>query len=291
VLPWSIHSYGSIGCFVSVEQIYQMGVSSFEPIGGKARDAIMADLALTSGVPTASIVPTEGLGYIYLTYRIAIPLRTFTRHYWYSIEEKNWMQFDTPGLLQTGRCEEVWTGVLASLPIAAQPPGTGVGVGGGGGGGGGGGFGGGGGGGGTLYPMLNFATGIIGFFAFDPSGGFDDPSASSFYNFKVEDVIQGRTATVSRVIFTYRDLGLAKAIFVLTGTQDNKVVGGLTGSGSMQIVSLGNVLATGKLMTQFVDISLTAQNIQLQIVRAAGSGPVSIAKVLMCGRVEDAVYG
>jgi hypothetical protein len=143
----------------------------------------------------------------------------------------------------------------------------------------------------TLYPMLNFATGIIGFFAFDPSGGFDDPQASSFYNFKVEDVIQGRTATVSRVIFTYRDLGLAKAIFVLTGTQDNKVVGGLTGSGSMQIVSLGNVLATGKLMTQFVDISLTAQNIQLQIVRAAGSGPVSIAKVLMCGRVEDAVYG
>lgn len=126
VFPWSIRAYGSIGCFISAEQIYQMGVSSFEPIGGKARDAIMADLALTSGNPVASIVPTENLGYIYLTYRISIPLTTFTRHYWYSIEDKNWMAFDTPGLLQTGRPEEVWTGVLANLPIGAQPVGTGV---------------------------------------------------------------------------------------------------------------------------------------------------------------------
>lgn len=126
VYSWSIHSYGSIVCFISVEQIYQMGVASFEAIGGKARDAIMADLALTSGVPTAAIVPTERLGYVYLTYRISIPLTTFTRHYWYSIEDKNWMAFDTPGLLQTGRCEEVWTGTLGSLPIGAQPVGTGV---------------------------------------------------------------------------------------------------------------------------------------------------------------------
>jgi hypothetical protein len=126
VYPWSIHSYGSVVCFVSVEQIYQMGVASFEAIGGKTRDAIMADLALATGVPTGAIIPTERLGYVYFTYRISIPLTTFTRHYWYSIEDKNWMAFDTPGLLQTGRCEEVWTGVLANLPIGAQPPGVGV---------------------------------------------------------------------------------------------------------------------------------------------------------------------
>lgn len=142
----------------------------------------------------------------------------------------------------------------------------------------------------TLYPMLNQVTGIVGFFAFDPSGGFDDPQASSFYNFKQEDVIQGRTATISRVIVTYRDLGPSKAVFVLTGTQDNQVVGGLTGATSMQVVSLGNVLATGKLMTKFVDMSLTGQNLQLSVIRAAGGGPISITKVLMCGRVEDAVY-
>lgn len=124
VYPWSIHSYGAIACFISVEQIYQMGVSSFEAIGGMARDAIMADLGNASGTPVGAIVPTENQGYVYMTYRISIPLGTFTRHYWYSIEDKNWMAFDTPGLVQTGRCEEVWTGVLANLPVGAQPTGS-----------------------------------------------------------------------------------------------------------------------------------------------------------------------
>jgi hypothetical protein len=127
VYQWSISAYGSIGCFISTEQIYQMGVSSFDPIGGKARDAIMADLALASGNPVASVVPTDGLGYVYLTYRISIPLTTFTRHYWYSIEDKNWAVFDTPGLVQTGRCEEVWTGILGNFGAPGiVPPATGV---------------------------------------------------------------------------------------------------------------------------------------------------------------------
>jgi hypothetical protein len=142
----------------------------------------------------------------------------------------------------------------------------------------------------TLYPMLNVLTGIVGFYAFDPAGGYNDPIASSVYAFKVEDVIQGRTPTISRVIVTYRDLGQVTVVFTLTGTQDNQVVGGLTGSGSMQVVQLGNILATGKLMTKFVDISLTAQNIQLMITRAAGAGSLSIVKVLLCGRVEEGVY-
>jgi hypothetical protein len=142
----------------------------------------------------------------------------------------------------------------------------------------------------TLYPMLNATTGIVGFYAFDPAGGFDDPQASSFYSFKVEDIAQGRTATISRAVVTYRDLGLSKAVFVLSGTQDNQVVGGVTGASSMQVVQFGNQLATGKLMTKFVDISLTGQNLQLTIIRSAGGGPLSIAKVLLCGRVEDASY-
>ena len=123
VYPWSIHTYGSICCFVSIEQIYQMGVSSFEPIGGKARDAIMADLALASANPVASIVPTDGLGYVYMSYRISIPLTTFTRHYIYSIEDKSWAVWDTPYLIQTGRCDEVWTGTLSSFAtVGVTPP-------------------------------------------------------------------------------------------------------------------------------------------------------------------------
>lgn len=143
----------------------------------------------------------------------------------------------------------------------------------------------------TLYPMLNPNTGAVAFYAFDPAGGYDDPNASSFYNFKVEDVIPGRTPTISRIIVTYRDLGQCTAVFFLTGTNDaQQVVGGITGNGSMQAVSLGNTLATGRLMTKVVGITLTAQNMQLTAIRAAGAGPLSIAKVLMCGRVEMQEY-
>lgn len=146
----------------------------------------------------------------------------------------------------------------------------------------------------TLYPEIALANGPfaagVGFYAFNPAAGYNDLNASSYYSFKVEDVAAGRTPTIGRVIVTYRDLGQVTAVFTLTGTQDNQVVGGLTGQGSMQTVTLGNLLATGKLMTKFVDIHLTAQNIQLTVTRAAGAGPLSIAKVVMCGRVEAQEY-
>jgi len=147
IYPWSIHSYGAFACFVSTEQIYQMGVNSFGDIGGPARDAIMADLSMASGIPTASIVPTESLGYIYLTYRINIPLTTFTRQYIYSFEDKRWEIRDLAGLIITGREEEIWTGQLSSFGIPGiLPPATNIA---GGAASGGGGFGSGSGGGGT----------------------------------------------------------------------------------------------------------------------------------------------
>ena len=126
IYPWSIHSYGAFCCFVSAEQIYQMGINSFTDIGGTARDAIMADLSIASAIPVASVVPTEGLGYVYLTYRISIPLRTFTREYLYSFEAKTWEVRDKAGLIQTGREEEIWTGQLSSLPVGFLPVSTGV---------------------------------------------------------------------------------------------------------------------------------------------------------------------
>jgi hypothetical protein len=147
IYPWSITSYGAFACFVSAEQIYQMGVNSFSDIGGTARDAIMADLSQASGTPVGSIVPTEASGIVYLTYRISIPLTTFTRHYIYSFEGKYWEIRDTAGFLITGREEEIWTGQLSSFGIPGiVPPSTSNA-----GGSGGGGFqgGGGGGGGGT----------------------------------------------------------------------------------------------------------------------------------------------
>lgn len=146
IYPWSVASYGAFACFISTEQVYQMGINSFSDIGGTARDAIFADLSLASNNPVAMVVPTEMLGYVYLTYRIAIPLTTFTREYIYSLEQKSWEVRDHAGLLITGKEEEIWTGQLATFGIPGiLPPSTGTA---GGSGGGGGGFGGGGGGGG-----------------------------------------------------------------------------------------------------------------------------------------------
>jgi len=137
--------------------------------------------------------------------------------------------------------------------------------------------------------MQNVNTGIISFYAFNPGGGYNDPVSGSSYSFKVEDVLPGRTATISRAIVTYRDLGLVSAAFVLTGTQDNQVIGAVPGESSIT-KQLGNATATGILMTTFVDLRLTGQNLQLTVSRAAGAGALSIAKLLLCGRVERAEY-
>jgi hypothetical protein len=122
VYPWSIAQYGPNGFFVSTEQIYQMTVNSFNPIGGMTRDAIFADLAQASGNPVASMVPTLGLGYIFQHYVIAIPLTSFTRFYVFSIEDNNWTQWDVQGLIVTGKEEECWTGQLPTFSVPGVFP-------------------------------------------------------------------------------------------------------------------------------------------------------------------------
>lgn len=86
----SIASYGSVGIFVSFEQIYQMTVSSFEPIGGEARDAILNDLADASGIAISFILPGYSKKFIYLTYNLAIPTTNGTKLWQFNIEDKNW---------------------------------------------------------------------------------------------------------------------------------------------------------------------------------------------------------
>jgi hypothetical protein len=108
VYPYTIAQYGSVGFFISTEEIYKVSINSFAPIGLGARDAIMADLALASSTPVASVIPAYAYGYIYLTYRISIPMGTFTRHYLFSVEDNNWTREDSPNLLVTGRGVTVW---------------------------------------------------------------------------------------------------------------------------------------------------------------------------------------
>lgn len=150
VYSFTVAQYGANGYFCSQENIYKMSVNSFTPIGGTARDAIVADLANATGNPVGWFTPALGLGYIYQLYVISIPLGTFTRHYCYSDEDNHWMQWDTQGQVITSRPGEVWTGNLSAFTNPGVFPGSvGVGesqpTGGGGSSGGGGGTGGGGG--------------------------------------------------------------------------------------------------------------------------------------------------
>lgn len=108
VYPYTIAQYGSVGFFVSTEEIYKVSINSFAPIGLGARDAIMADLALASATPVGSVIPAYAYGFIYLTYRISIPMGTFTRHYLFSVEDNQWSREDSPNVLVTGRGVTVW---------------------------------------------------------------------------------------------------------------------------------------------------------------------------------------
>lgn len=131
--------------------------------------------------------------------------------------------------------------------------------------------------------MVAAATGQAGLYAFDPTIGFNDLINPSNYFYKVEEVIPGRTPTVNKIVVTYRDLGLVVVTFNITGTNDlQKVVSATTGP-----IILGNLSATGRIMTRNdIGLTLSAQNLQLSFTRAAGAGPLSIVKILLCGTVE-----
>lgn len=135
----------------------------------------------------------------------------------------------------------------------------------------------------SLFPMVNPMTGQVGFYAFDPSKGFNDATDGSYYNWKVEDVIPGRVPTISRLILTYRDLGPVQVVFTLSGVND----AALPQTASTPTMTLGTPAMTQKLVTVLIGLQLTAQNLQLSVQRAAGAGTISIVKVVLCGRVES----
>jgi hypothetical protein len=146
----------------------------------------------------------------------------------------------------------------------------------------------------SLIPVRTVPLNTTAVYAFNPLAGFNDIINPSFYAFRVEEVIAGRTPTISRIILTYRDLGIVTVTFSLFGTNDaGQIVSALTmpsqASASTTIV-LGNSVATNRLLTKIIGIQLTAQNIQLTIQRGAGAGALSISEIRLCGRIENQEY-
>jgi hypothetical protein len=122
-------------------------------------------------------------------------------------------------------------------------------------------------------------------FTFDTTN-FNSVLEPSFYNYKVEEIIAGRTPSCTRQIITYRDLGVATITCTLSGYDQNQQA---TVS-NPETFAIGTVGASGKLCSIVRGLSLTAQNLQYNITRQANAGPVSIIKVRLEGRVEASAY-
>lgn len=109
VYPFTIAQYGNVGVFVAFEQIYQLAPGAMTPIGGTARDAIMTDLAMSAGIPFASIDRGFQLGASYLHYHLRIPMQDGScRSYIYSFEDSNWTRWTTSNIWPTGVPNECW---------------------------------------------------------------------------------------------------------------------------------------------------------------------------------------
>jgi len=133
----------------------------------------------------------------------------------------------------------------------------------------------------TLFPMQETAGGATGFYAFDPSAGYDESQSGGFYSFKIEEVLPGRTPTIGQAIIKYRDLGVAVLGLMFTGVEDDQQIVSKT-----VMTMLGNLVPTNRIMTKIVGVGFTAKDVQLTLQRGAGAGPVSIVKLVLCGRVE-----
>lgn len=108
VYPFTIAQYGNMGIFISFEQLYQITPGGMQAIGAGARDAILADLAMSTGSPKASIDRGFSLGFTYLNYHLRIPLRDGTRSYVWSVEDQNWASWFESGVWPTGTPNECW---------------------------------------------------------------------------------------------------------------------------------------------------------------------------------------
>ena len=134
-----------------------------------------------------------------------------------------------------------------------------------------------------LIPAQQFNTQVV--LTFD-TNNFNDPSSESFYFWKVEEVIAGRTPSCTRQIIQYRDLGVATVTFTLSGYDQNTQAPTSTSFPA----TIGTVAATGKIATLILGMNLTAQNLQFSMERDPGAGPVSLVSVELMGRVERTAY-
>lgn len=127
----------------------------------------------------------------------------------------------------------------------------------------------------VFIPAYSLTNDQSAFYTLNPGHGFNDPANGSFYFWRVEQVKPYHQYTVSRIIFTYRDLGQVWVTWTLTGVNDIGQV--VTKSVPL---GFGNQVPTFKEFTAKVDIVQTAMNQQISVARAPNAGPLSLIQVI-----------
>jgi hypothetical protein len=254
-IPGTTAQYGAIGAFVSTEQIYTITPSGPIPIGGSARDSIIANIVFNQSAghlpPVACITPCLLGDYVFLSYMLFIPTGpTSTKIFVYSFEENNWTVWTLPTTLvqyPPNYCKFPHINGTAALMVPVQN---------------------------------SSATRYIGAFLSNQFGG----DAMATYTFRAE-IIKPYTQPTTRCVWmTLRDSfnGSATITAAIQATNDNGAV--VQAQQSQTVIGTGS----GTLMTLRFDVSVTGFRPQLTIFHNTGTG-MDITEVVMTGEVEDVV--
>lgn len=128
-----------------------------------------------------------------------------------------------------------------------------------------------------LVPMKDDISGFVFFYELDPED-FNTES-DVVYEFRQEEIQEGRLPTIHRVRVMYRDLG---KVTVVVGVR-----GFLNGNSEEKVVALGSEAASGKVLTTLVDLQITDERPQLYFRRLKDAGPLAIIKMTLCGSLGD----
>lgn len=304
VIPFCVASYGSIGVFIASDNVYQMGVANFKVIGTKVIDAILVDLAQnpaffnsTSNIPPilfngtgiqnppiAAIVPKFSDGYVYPCYVLVIPLGLppktgnsipiATAVWVYDFKDESWTRwFHNSGYMTTPpitvstactgqvRVENNLSGNLAMFGFVSKTTGIGT----------------------YDYAAgtppadggLGNSIGLLGNF---------NCEENSNVAFKMEDIKEGRTATIHKAIIFYRNFGQAQ--FTIT-TFYYSPLDNTWRTQTSAVQNIGSLVADFRINSIEVPILITGERPQIQVNVVGNSGPVSITKVVVCGNMGE----
>lgn len=313
----TVDNWGSMGAFVSEEDIYIVTPASFKGIAGKAKQAIYADLLNKTMYDSVlgRMIPGIADGHSHFMYQLYIPdtvSGTVPILWTYSFDQDCWFRKSLvytatgevdrgDGVFTTGHYTFTFrlTTKPALLPLGnpaalspnpVTPPGhvpdlnvTGI----------------------EnshrqllipvettqslLYsasppfPEHTVVTTLRQIMTFDTTS-FDDQNASTYY-FRMEEVDEDKAPTVHRVRIIYRDIGgigggvLLRA--VLDYQDETNAPRSIAGLATLQ------TLNDKKLKRAYVDLTATGFRFQLRLERDVSVGPIDIIKVSLLGDMGD----